>query len=134
VPPLRAKAVWDTSDTRQETPVFLDPDVAERLSASEVVLGVVGEGLSEACRQELNAGMVQGKHMIVMSDPGFAARLEQHFGTSLVVMDPQNPDQSEHSIVERLRAIDAQQNAKNALLALGTLALGLLILAPADRS
>lgn len=45
-----------------------------------------------------------------------------------------SPDHSEHGIVERLRAIDAKQNAKNALLALGTLALGLLLFAPADHS
>ena len=36
-------------------------------------------------------------------------------------------------MVEHLRSIDAQQNAKNALLALGTLTLGLLLFAPADH-
>ena len=119
--------------TRREVSILLDPDVAQKLTASEVVLGVVVDGLSEGCRQELNAGMVQGKHMIVMTYPEFVPKLQPHFGPNLVVIDPLNPDQSELSIVQYLRAIDAQQNAKNALLALGTLALGLLILAPADQ-
>jgi hypothetical protein len=35
-------------------------------------------------------------------------------------------------MVQHFKTIDAQQNAKTAPLALGTLALGLLILAPSD--
>jgi hypothetical protein len=34
--------------------------------------------------------------------------------------------------VQQLKAVDAEQNVKKALLALGTLALGLLIFAPQD--
>jgi len=49
------------------------------------------------------------------------------------VIDPGNPDQAEIGIVQHLKAIDAGQNAKTVLLALGTLALGLLIFAPSDR-
>jgi hypothetical protein len=55
-----------------------------------------------------------------------------NFGTNLVVIDPAKPDEAEIGIVRHLKTIDAQQNAKKALLALGTLALGLLIFAPAD--
>ena len=120
--------------TREEIPILLDAGVTQKLSASDVILGVIGAGLSEACRLELNAGRAQGKHMIVMSHPIFLPQLQPHLGSSLVVIDPLNRDQSEHGIVERLRSIDAKQNAKNALLALGTPTLGLLILAPADRS
>lgn len=119
--------------TRQENATSLDPDVAQKLSASEVVLGVVGAGLSEACKQELTAGLDQRKHMIVMSDPTYLPQLSPHFASNLVVVDPFHPDQSERSMVEHLRSIDAQQNAKNALLALGTLTLGLLLFAPADH-
>jgi hypothetical protein len=40
---------------------------AQMLSEAEVVLGVVGAGLTEACRQELNTGRALNKNMIVMS-------------------------------------------------------------------
>jgi hypothetical protein len=49
----------------------LDPEAAQKLNDAEVVLGVVGTRLSEACRQELNAGISLHKHMIVMSHPAF---------------------------------------------------------------
>ena len=120
--------------TRQGVPALLDPDVAQKLSESEVILGVIGTGLAEACRQELNAGAAVRKHMFVMSYPSFAPQLQPYFGSDLVVIDPANTDRPELGIVEHLKAIDAHQSAKNALLALGTLALGLLIFAPADRS
>ncbi len=120
--------------TRQGVPALLDPVTAQKLNEAEVVLGVVGAGLTEACRQELNAGMALHKNMIVMSYPAFAPQLQTYFASNLVVIDPANPDGAEIGIVRHLKTIDARQNAKTALLALGTLALGLLILAPADRS
>lgn len=120
--------------TRQGIPALLDPEARQKLHEAEVVLGVVGAGLSEACRQELNTDMVLRKNMIVMSYPASAPELQPYFGSNLVVIDPANPGGAEIGIVQYLKNIDAQQNAKNALLALGTLALGLLILAPADRN
>jgi hypothetical protein len=72
--------------------------------------------------------------MIVMSYPEFALQLQAYFGSNLVVIDPANPDQAELAMVQYLKALDAQKTAKAALLALGTLALGLLLLAPADRN
>ena len=119
--------------TRPGAPGFLDPEAGKKLNEAEVVLGVVNAGLTDACWQELRAGMAFRKNMIVMSDRAFAEQLRP-FGANLVVIDPTNPDQVEFGIVQHLKAIDAQQNAKMALLALGTLALGLLILAPTDRS
>ena len=120
--------------TRQGVPTLLDPEASQKLNRAEVVLGVVGTGLTEACRQELNTGLALHKNMIVMVYPEFAPQLQPYFGSNLVVIDPANPDQAEHGIVQYLKALDAQQTAKTALLALGTLALGLLLLAPADRS
>ncbi|HEY1755925.1 MAG TPA: hypothetical protein VGG72_11050 [Bryobacteraceae bacterium] len=120
--------------TRQSVPPFLDPEVAQKLNESEVVLGVVGMGLTEACRRELNAGLGLRKTMIVMAYPAFASQLQPYFGSSVVVIDPASPGEAEIGIVGHLKTIHAQQSAKTALLALGTLALGLLILAPADRS
>jgi hypothetical protein len=119
--------------TRQGLAALLDPEAAQKLNEAEVVLGVVGAGLTEACRQELNAGTALHKHMIVMSYPAFIPQLRPYFGSpNLVVIDPDNPAGAEIGIVQYLKTIDAQQNAKTALLALGTLALGLLILAPSN--
>ena len=120
--------------TRQGVPTLLDPDAAQKLNEAEVVLGVVGAGLSEGCRQELNTGMALHKDMVVMSYPEFAAQLQPIFGSKLVVIDPANPMEAEISIVRHLKTIDAQQSAKKALFALGALALGLLILAPSDQN
>jgi hypothetical protein len=120
--------------TRQSAPALIDPEGGQKLNRAEVVLGVVGAGLTEACRQELNTGLALHKNMVVMSAPDFATQLQPDFGSNLVVIDPANPDQAEIGIVQYLKAINAQQSAKTALLALGTLALGLLILSPAHRS
>lgn len=119
---------------RQGAPKRLDSEASRKRNLSEVVLGVVGTGLTEACRQELNTGLALHKNMIVMSYPEFAPQLQAYFGSNLVVIDPANPDRAELGIVQYLKALDAQQSAKAALLALGTLALGWLLLAPADRN
>jgi hypothetical protein len=67
-----------------------------------------------------------------MAHPAFVHSLQQPFGPNLVVIDPDNPALAESRIVQYLKTIDAQKSAKTALLALGTLALGLLMLAPSD--
>jgi hypothetical protein len=119
--------------------VHPDPEPSQNLDASDLVLGVIGSslgvlggGLSEACRQELNAGVAAGKPTIVMADPAVAPQLQPHFGPHLITIDPAHPDRAELAIVEYLKSIDAEQNAKKALIALGTLALGLLIFAPQE--
>src|SRR6266699_2241325 len=79
--------------TRQGVPSFLDPEATQKLNRAEVVLGIVGTGLTEACRQELNTGLAFHKNMVVMVYPEFAPQLQPYFGSSLVVIDPANPDQ-----------------------------------------
>ena len=118
--------------TRQGPAVPQDPEAAQKLKDAEVVLGVVGAGITEACSMELNMGISLRKHMIVMSHPAFAQQLQAPFGPNLVVIDPDNPGGAEVGIVQYLKTIDAQKNTKMTLLALGTLALGLLILTPSD--
>ena len=117
--------------TRRSSPAQLDPDSMDHLNNSDVVLGVVGTGLSEACQLELDFSLTSGKVTIVLAEPAFAAQLQQS-GLTVVVIDPANPERAEMEIVQRLASIDVEQNAKKALLALGTIALGLLILAPQD--
>jgi hypothetical protein len=102
------------------------------MNTADVILGVVAAGLSEACQQELNAALAVRKPTIVMADPQHASLLGPYFGSNLIVIDPLSPDRAELGIVQHLKGIKAAQNATKALLALGTLALGLLILAPQD--
>jgi hypothetical protein len=118
--------------TRQANQWFLDPEASQKIAESEVVLAVIGAGLTEACRQELNTSLTLRKTAIVMCHPQFAPQLQPSFGSNLIVIDPANPDRAELEIVQYLKAVDAEQNTKKALLALGTLALGLLIFAPSN--
>ena len=100
---------------------------SQKLSEAEVVLGVVRDVVSEACRQELNLGTSLGKNMIVMASPVVAPQLKSFLGPNVLIVDPGRPDQAETGIVQYLATVDAQQKAKTAMLFLGTLALGLLI-------
>jgi hypothetical protein len=120
--------------TRQGVPALLDPETGRKLHEAEVVLGVVGAGLTEACRQELNAGIALKKNMLVMTYPTSAPELQRFFGPNLFVIDPANPGAAEVGIVEYLKTMDAQQSAKTTLVGLGALAFGLLILAHADQN
>ncbi len=87
----------------------------QRLNQADAVLGVVGSGLTEACRQELNASVSLHKHMIVMTYPESAPELQSYFGDNLVVIDPANPDAAEIGIVPGISKNRSQQDAKNAL-------------------
>jgi hypothetical protein len=118
--------------TRKSSVVFLDPESVQKLGDADIVLGVIGAGLSESCRQELNLSRTTGKPNIVMSDPAIAPQLQPYFSPNLIIIDPVNPDRAELEMVKYLKTIDVQQNAKKALIFLGTLALGLLIFAPQD--
>jgi len=117
--------------TRQPSATQFDPESAQKLREADVVLGVVGAaGVSEACRQELNAGGTV-KPVIAMVEPPVPPMLQANLGPNLIVIDPANPDQTELRIVQRLKAMDTGQQAMKALIFLGTLALGLAI-APQD--
>jgi|SRR5438874_2715510 len=118
--------------TRQPSISAISPEPAQILHESDVVLGVIGTRFSDAGSQELNAALALGKPTIVMTGPALAAQLGATFGANLIVIDPARPDQAEFGIVERLKAMDVEQNTKKALIALGTLALGLLIFTPRD--
>lgn len=112
---------------------LLDPESEQKIKESDIVLGVVGFGFSEACRLELNAAQAAGKPTIIMANPGHAALLQQ-LGWNVVEIDPLHPEQAESGIVQHLKTVQAERT-KNALLAFGTLALGLLVvaaLAPQD--
>jgi len=118
--------------TRQEPAGRPDPQSEARLRESDVVLGVVTLALSEACRKELNLGKKMKKQIIVLADPVQAQALAPYFPLNLVVFDPSDPARAEQGIVQFLHKSGLQQDAAKALLALDTIALGLLIFAPQD--
>ena len=118
--------------TRQDPSGQLDLLSEQRLQGCDMVLGVLTVVLSEACRNELNLAKELSKRIIILAEPGLALSLEPHFPGSIAVIDPADPARAEHGIVEFLRQSGLQQDAAKALLALGTIALGLLIFAPQD--
>ena len=120
------------ASTRLEPNGQPDAQSEARLRESEIVLGVVTLALSEACRKELNLGVEMGKRIIVLADPAQEKALARYFPLNLVVFDPSDPTKAEQRIVEFLRGWKLQQDAAKALLALGTIALGLMIFAPQD--
>ena len=118
--------------TREDTSGQLDPQSEQRLRETEVVLGVITVGVAEACRLELNLGKQLGKKTIVMSEPSLVPQLEPYFPGSILVIDPADPAQAEIGIVQFLNSANLTQDMAKAILALGTIALGLLLFAPQD--
>jgi len=114
--------------TRRGFAPINDAPAQVKLVETDVVLGVLGTGLTETCRQELNLGLTLKKNMIVMASPHLAVGLGSTFGSNLALIDPQNPGAAEQAIVEHLKGMHTQQSAKNALLALGLLTVGLVLL------
>jgi hypothetical protein len=110
--------------TRQASHVLTE-EPAQKLNQADVVLGVVGAGLSDACRQELQACRATQKPTTVIAAPHLAKELEPYFGTDITVVDAANP----HAVVQHLQDIRAEKESKDALVALGTVALGLFLLA-----
>jgi hypothetical protein len=114
--------------TRLVTPSIMDQESRQKLADTDVVLGVVGAaGFSEACRDELNTGIALQKNTMVLCDPALAPVLRPHFGSNLIVLNPADPTQAEADIVQHLKTMHAKNNEQKALLALSTLAIGLLI-------
>ena len=120
------------SHTRAKPFTSLEPQALESLRNADVVLGIVAFGMSDSCRHELNTAKALGRKTIVMAEPAIASHLEPFFPGSVLVVNPLDPAQAEFGIVEFLKRTEMEQNAKTAVLALGTLALGLLIFAPQD--
>jgi len=108
-------------------PRLLDPESGREIGDSDIVLGVIGSAFTDTCRLELGEAHKLGKPMIVMTNPGHA-ELFQSLGWNVVQIDPSHPERAESEIVRQLKAVKAKPT-KEALLAFGTLALGLLAVA-----
>ena len=111
---------------------ILDEASARKLQESDVVLGVVGAFLSEACRQELHMGVEFNKPTIIMAEPLSADQLDRLFPGRVVVMDPNNPTEAATEIVTHLKQAHMEHGTEKTFLALGAIALGLSVLASQD--
>jgi hypothetical protein len=115
--------------TRMGNGSFVDLEGEQKLREADVVIGVVGAALTEACRSEFNMAIQLNKQMIVMAYPSFAEPLQASLGSRVIVVDPAQPQYAEVGIVEHLKSLSVQKTTNTALIALGTLALGLLLFA-----
>lgn len=120
------------SYTRTSPLPLMDPQSEISLRGSDVVLGIITSAISESCRQELNAAKELGRRTIVMAEPAIASQLEPFFPGNVLMINPADPARAELGIVDFLKKTDLEQGARTALIALGTLALGLLLFAPQD--
>jgi hypothetical protein len=118
--------------TREDPSGQPDPQSELRIWEAEIVLGVVTVGLSEACWRELDIGKRLGKKTMVIAEPVFAAQLEPSFPGSVLMMNSANPAEAEAGLVQFLENANLKQDTAKALLALGTIALGLLLFSPQD--
>jgi hypothetical protein len=114
--------------TRQAPCDVIDPESAQKINEADVILGVVGMEVSAACWEELRASRAGQKPTRVMAGPQVALKLQPFFGSDLIVVDPERPDAAELAM-QQLKNVEAGQPAGNALIALGAVAIGLLILA-----
>ncbi len=113
---------------------FMDAESERRLRECDVVLGVIGTSPTSACSEELSLGSSLRKQSIIMAYPAFVPALQARFTSDVIVVDPHQPAAAEQEIVRHLGAIGSQKPS-SALVALGTLALGLLLFADtAERS
>jgi len=119
--------------TRRGNGFSVDAEGEQKLKEADVVLGVVGTSITEACRNEFNLAITLGKQMIVMAYPRFAEELQTYLGPRVVVIDPAQPGDAEVNIVRHLKSLNVQKTTNTALVALGTLALGLLLFAAASE-
>jgi hypothetical protein len=118
--------------TRHPAATALEPQSEAKLIDSDIILGVVTTGISEVCREELNAAQGLKKKAIVIADPASASWLQDYFPGKVVVIDPANPAAAEQQIVQFLKQTEIEQAAMTTLIALGTLALGLMLFAPQE--
>jgi len=115
--------------TRRAHAINLEPESHAKLLDSDVVLGVVTTSISDTLRRELEAARELLKQAMLIADPSSASVLQDYFPGRVAVIDQANPAAAEEEIVKLLKRAEIEQTAKRALIALGTLALGLMLFA-----
>src|SRR6266542_5209968 len=112
--------------TRQTPDPQLTEEVQRKLHESDVVLAVMMHNPANGAVSEMNSALATGKLLIPivspMVSPECYTRFEPHF-----VLDPADPSRTESAIVQFLAQRHQVNHAKTALLALATVAVGLLL-------
>lgn len=118
--------------TRRVDAIDLEAESHAKLIDSDVVFGVVTTGISDACRQELDTAQICSIERIILADPTPAFQLRACFPDNIIMIDPANPAMAEQEIVQVLERTKMEKASRTAMIALGTLALGLMLFAPQD--
>jgi hypothetical protein len=84
---------------------------------------------------ELRKAAETRRRLIVLTSPIFVPSLRSEFGDAVVPMDPADPVGSESSVIEHLKqlGLDTKARSAKALVALGVLALGLVLLSTVNQ-
>jgi hypothetical protein len=118
--------------TREKDLDSIDPNSEPNLLSADVVWGLVTTHLSESSWRELLMGQQTGKQVVVLADAAFVPKLESALPGCVFSINPGDPGETERAIVDFLKQTDFEEEGKRMLIALGTLALGLLLFAPQD--
>ena len=112
--------------TRQGWTGVLVPEVQNHLSQSDVVLAVVTQNPTQGAVNEMNTALQLGKLLIPIVTQSVPREYYASFPAYFVV-DPVNPWQTEQAIVQFLKDRQQSDAIKAGLLALATVAVGLLL-------
>lgn len=112
--------------TRQTSNPELSDEVQRNLQASDVVLGVMMHNPASSAVSEMNLALATGKLLIPIVSPSVSAEDYAQFNPRFV-LNPSDPSQTEAAIVHFLAGKQQENQSKTALLALATVAVGLLL-------
>jgi hypothetical protein len=112
--------------TRQTWPGVLVPEVQDQLREADVVLAVITQGPTPSAVAEINTASQLGKLVIPIVSYGVPQQHYIHFPAYFIV-NPSDPSQTEGEIVKFLAQKQQAQSTRVGLLALATLAVGLLL-------
>jgi hypothetical protein len=112
--------------TRQTLEPRLSKEVEDRLKESDVILAVMMHNPAASALSEMNWALAHGRLLIPIVSPSvspeYFAAFQQHF-----VLNLDDPSQTESSIVKFLAEKQQATHSTAALVALTTLALGLIL-------
>ena len=112
--------------TRQTISAGLSKDVEDKLRESDVILAVMMHEPAQSAVSEMNWALAQAKLLIPIVSPSVAMEYYAHFQPHFV-LDLADPSKTESSIVKFLAEKQQASHSTAALVALTTLALGLIL-------
>ena len=113
------------ANTRQTIGAGLSKEVENKLRESDVILAVIMHEPAESAVSEMNWALANGKLLIPIVSPSVAPVYHARFQS--FVLDLNDPSKTESSIVKFLAEKQQANHSTAALVALTTLALGLIL-------